>query len=115
MECPLISKTVEARLKRTGYDMQPGAPAVFTIKLYSYGVIKGRKELAVGKVAGRVILTDSAHRELWRGEVAGYSAEGHTMEEYLGNPELYRKVLQTAADNFARTLPITRNKATLPD
>ncbi len=113
-ECPQIIKTVETRLKSAGYDMQPNAPTAFTVKLYTYGIIQGRQELAYGKVTGRAVLTDGAHKELWRGEAAGYTAKGHTMDEYMNNPELYREDLRQAAVNFAWALYNTRDKTTLP-
>ena len=113
-ECPQIIKTVETRLKLAGYDTRPNAPTAFMVKLYTYGLIQGRQELAYGKVTGRAVLTDSAHKELWRGEAAGYSAEGHTMDEYMNNPELYRGALRQAAINFAWALYNTRDKTTLP-
>ena len=114
-ECPQIIKTVETRLKFAGYNTQPSAPAAFTVKLYTYGLIKGRQELVYGKVTGRAVLTDSAHKELWRGEAAGFSPKGHTMEEYMNNPELYREALRKAADNFAWALYNTRNKTALSE
>ena len=113
-ECPQIIKIVETRLKGAGYETRPNAPTAFTVKLYTYGLIQGRQELAYGKVAGRAVLTDSAHQELWRGEAAGYSAKGYTMDEYMNNPELYREALRVAAVNFVRTLYDTRDKTTLP-
>jgi hypothetical protein len=112
-ECPQIIKTVETRLKFAGYHTQPSAPAAFTVKLYTYGLIKGRQELVYGKVTGRAILTDSAHNELWRGEAFGFSPQGHTMEEYMNDRELYREALRKAANNFAWALYDTRNKTTL--
>jgi hypothetical protein len=113
-ECPQIIKTVETRLKSAGYDTQPNAPTAFTVKLYTYGIIQGRQELAYGKVTGRGVLTDRAHKELWRGEAAGYTAKGHTMDEYMNNPELYREDLRQAAVNFAWALYNTRDKTALP-
>ena len=114
-ECPQIIKAVETRLKSEGYDTQPNAPAAFTVKLYAYGIIEGREELAYAKVTGRAVLTDRAHQELWRGEAAGYSPKGRTMDEYLNNPELYRADLRQAAVNFAWALYNTRDKTTLPE
>ena len=113
-ECPQIIKIVETRLKGAGYETRPNAPTAFTVKLYTYGLIQGRQELAYGKVSGRAVLTDSAHKELWRGEAAGYSAKGHTMDEYMNNPELYREALRQAAVNFAWALYNTPDKTTLP-
>jgi hypothetical protein len=114
-EGPKIIKTVETRLKFAGYNTQPSAPTAFTVKLYTYGLIQGRKELVYGKVTGRAVLTDSAHQELWRGEAAGFSSTGHTMDEYMNNPELYREALRQAANSFAWALYNTRNKTTLPE
>jgi hypothetical protein len=113
-ECPQIIKIVETRLKEAGYETRPNAPATFTVKLYTYGLIQGRQELTYGKVTGLAVLTDSAHQELWRGEAVGYSAKAYTMDEYLNNPEFYREVLRKAAVNFAWALYRTRDKTTLP-
>lgn len=113
-ECPQIVKEVETRLRSSGFDMQPNAPTAFTVKLYTYGIIQGREELAYAKVTGRAVLTDSAHKELWRGEAAGYSPKGHTVDEYMNDPELYRRDLRQAAVNFAWALYNTRDKTTLP-
>ena len=113
-ECPQIIKFVETKLKSAGYDTQPNAPTTFTVKLYTYGLIEGRDQLSYAKVTGRAVLTDSAHHELWRGEAAGYSPNGHTMDEYMSQSELYRKELRQAAVNFAGALYNTRDKTTLP-
>jgi len=99
-----ISKEFEAVFKQAGYSVGDHATATFSLELKWYGLYKERNNQAFARIDAMGSFRNSDGKTVWRRVGRGESPLKYPWESFSENPDLYKTVINSAAENLAQRM-----------
>lgn len=99
-----ISKEFEAAFKQAGYSVGNHATATFTLELKWYGLYKEGNSQAFARIDAMGRFRNSEGKTVWQCLGRGESPLKYPWESFSENPDLYKAVINSAAEDLAQRM-----------